>query len=149
MHTASDVAKWFLKYNDGQGLLEGAENMSNLKLQKLLYYAQGVFLGITDMPLFDDDIVAWEHGPVVVNVYHEYKSYGRNSIKYEDSLAPQEEYTDKEEDYLMQVYDCFGQYTAWKLRNMTHKETPWLSTNRNEVIPIDVIRDYFKENYVE
>jgi uncharacterized phage-associated protein len=39
--------------------------ISNLKLQKLLYYAQGFYLAIYGKALFEEDIVAWEHGPVV------------------------------------------------------------------------------------
>lgn len=47
------------------------------------------------------------------------------------------------------VYDEFGQYTAWRLRNMTHQEAPWLKTEQNDVISKELIRDYFLENYVE
>ena len=46
---------------------------------------------------------------------------------------------------LESVYEEFGQYSAWKLRNMTHKETPWLSTKKNDVIRLDVIEKYFKD----
>lgn len=149
MHTASDVAKWILRYNNMKAIIDDAEDMSNLKLQKLLYYSQGIFLAMTDKTLFPDDIVAWEHGPVVECVYHEYKSYGRIGITYSDLLEPTEVYTDEEENILMQVYDCFGQYSAWGLRNMTHKETPWLSNKKNHVIPVDVIKNYFEKHYVE
>ena len=65
MHTALDVAKWFLTYNKIMMDSDGAEYISNLKLQKLLYYAQGTFLAVTGFPLFDDAIEAWTHGPVV------------------------------------------------------------------------------------
>ncbi len=65
---ARDIARWFIAW---------AENVdaevSNLKLQKLLYYAQGHRLGATGEPLFSDPIQAWAHGPVVAEVYHAYK----------------------------------------------------------------------------
>lgn len=147
-HSAADVAKWFLSRNNVEAMISEAEDISNLKLQKLLYYAQGSVLAITGKPLFDDAIVAWEHGPVVVDVYHEYRGNGRNGIPFNDSLEPKEQYTQEESSILESVYEEFGQYSAWKLRNMTHKETPWLSTNKNEVIRLDVIKKYFKENYV-
>ena len=84
MHTASQVAKWFLAHNRMVMIDEGGENISNLKLQKLLYYAQGSFLAVTDKPLFEDNIVAWCHGPVVESVYHEYKSNGSNGIPFDE-----------------------------------------------------------------
>ena len=149
MHTASDVAKWILQRNDIEDMLGDAERISNLKLQKLLYYAQGTFLAMTGRRLFADDIVKWEHGPVVVSVYHEYSSNGRNGIIYTDEMAPQEEYTKEEESILEMVYNYFGQYSAWKLRNMSHKERPWITAAKNGVISPQVIEEYFKEVYVD
>ena len=146
-HSAIDVAKWFLNRNNVEAMISEAEDISNLKLQKLLYYAQGAVLAITGDPLFDDCIVAWEHGPVVIDVYHKYKGNGRNGIPFNDD-EPSEEYTEEEQSILESVYEEFGQYSAWKLRNMTHKETPWLSTKKNDVIRLDVIEKYFKEHYV-
>lgn len=117
---------------------------------KLLYYAQGAFLGLTGKPLFEDDLVAWAHGPVVVDVYHEYCSNGARGIEYDDDkLRPKEEYTQEEKNILNQVYDYFGQYSAWKLRNMTHQERPWKETMQNHVIPKQLIEEYFREEYVD
>jgi uncharacterized phage-associated protein len=50
--------------------------MSNLKLQKLMYYAQGFSLVLFNKPLFPERIEAWIHGPVIPAVYHKYKGYG-------------------------------------------------------------------------
>ena len=52
------------------------DGISNLKLQKLLYYCQGTYLAIKGTPLFEHPIEAWEHGPVVPEVYHQYKEHG-------------------------------------------------------------------------
>lgn len=52
---------------------EFEEPISNLKLQKLLYYMQGFHLAYFDTPLFDDDIEAWMYGPVVPCVYNHFK----------------------------------------------------------------------------
>ena len=126
----------------------GAEYISNLKLQKLLYYAQGTFLAITDEPLFDDPIEAWTHGPVVPAVYHEYKHFDDRGIELENGFDLPA-FTSDESELLLEVYNEFGQFSAWKLRNMTHQETPWKITPKGEVIRIDIIKDYFKKNYVE
>lgn len=53
-HSALQVAKWFLAHNRIAADDEGAENISNLKLQKLLYYAQGTFLALKGEKLFSE-----------------------------------------------------------------------------------------------
>lgn len=146
-HTASDVAKWFLQRNEREIKLRDAEYITHLKLQKLLYYAQGVFAGFYNDRLFSEDIKAWAHGPVVEEVYYEYKTHGSRGI--EVFTAPIESYSKDEENVLDMVYDNFGQYSAWALRNMTHSERPWQATPQSEVIPFELIRDFFKEEYVE
>lgn len=146
-YTASFVARWFLAYNRMNEVERGAELISNLKLQKLLYYAQGSFLALTGRPLFSDPIVAWQHGPVVESVYHEYKSNGANGIVFDDDFDFDVLETE-ENEALQEVYDVFGQYSAWKLRNMTHSETPWRSTQQNAEILQPVIRDYFEKEYL-
>lgn len=59
--TAKDVANYFLAQVDE----ECGDSISNLKLQKLLYYTQGFHLAMTGKLLFDEPIVNWQHGPVV------------------------------------------------------------------------------------
>jgi len=127
---------------------EDADYISNLRLQKLLHYAQGCFLAVMGSPLFSDDIVAWKHGPVVESVYNQYCSNGSYGIVFEDEFDPLP-FSEEENRLLIQVYDLFGQYSAWKLRDMTRKEAPWLSTPPNEVIKISLIEDYFNREYVE
>lgn len=151
MYSAQEIAKWFLirdRANNGE--LE----ISNLKLQKLLYYAQGVYLAITNKPLFSEDILAWKHGPVVKEVYNNFCGNGANIIEYNPKDKDREVITKIENDEnardtLEFVAEEFGQYTAWKLRNMTHEEKPWLSTNINDVINTDLIKSYFIEEIVE
>lgn len=148
MHSAAEVAKWFLAHNREVMEAEDSEYISNLKLQKLLYYAQGTFLAVTDEPLFPDRILAWKHGPVVETVYRKYCSNGANGIVFDEAFDPST-FSDDENNLLAQVYDVFGQYSAWKLRDMTHQETPWKTTKQGEEISQDKIRNYFKQEYVE
>lgn len=145
-YSASTIAKWFLYYNNVQMDDEGADLISNLKLQKLLYYAQGCYLAIKDKPLFNEKIVAQDHGPVVENVYREYRNNGSNGIIYDQSYDGSIDL--ETEEILKQVYNVFGQYSAWGLRNKTHQEKPWKVTPRNSEIDRDVIKEYFKDTYV-
>lgn len=147
MHTALQVAEWFLAYNRNAMNDEGADFISNMKLQKLLYYAQGSFLAVKGSPLFEDDIVAWQHGPVVEAVYHQYKCNGANGIHYEKDFDFFE-FSEEENELLSEVYATFGQYSAWKLRNMTHEEMPWKSTAQNNVISKEKIMQFFKQEYL-
>lgn len=147
-YSASDIAKWFIVHNRVKMADNDADYISNLKLQKLLYYAQGVVLAATNIPLFREDLLAWTHGPVVREVYDEYKEYGSRGIDGEDICLDLTQIDDTTQELLCEVYDVFGQYSAWKLRNMTHEETPWQNTPRNGVISLDLIKTYFKEHYV-
>ena len=79
-YAALTVAKWFIAWAEAEG-----EELSNLKLQKLLYYAQGHHLAEAHQPLFAEQIQAWSHGPVVPQVYHEYKNCGSSSIVLPDT----------------------------------------------------------------
>lgn len=145
-YSALTIAKWFLYYNEKILEAEDADAISNLKLQKLLYYAQGCFLGLKNKPLFDEHIVNWAHGPVVEEVYYAYRNNGSNGIEYDGTY----DYSiDKEtEAILEEVYKTFGKYSAWGLRNMTHEEDPWKNTVRNQIIPNSAIMRYFKEHYI-
>lgn len=123
------------------------ENISNLKLQKLLYYAQGFHLAATGAPLFDADIEAWQHGPVVREVYRSYKECGANALPTPEGFDPY--MIDSEaRDIIEEAYSVYGQYSAWGLRNLTHEEAPWRETARDAVIAQEVIRWYFAENLV-
>lgn len=134
------VANYFLTLDEQK---EG-DGISNLKLQKLVYYAQGFHLAIHHTPLFDSPIEAWTHGPVVPALYQSFKSYGSNPIPYPQNIINQE-LTDEEKELIDEVFDVFGQFSAWKLRNMTHDERPWMEHESDaSVIPLDTLSSYFK-----
>ena len=58
---------------------DSGELMTNMKLQKMLYYQQGFHLAYFETPLFDEDIEAWMYGPVVPSMYEKYKEFGLKS----------------------------------------------------------------------
>jgi uncharacterized phage-associated protein len=120
MIRATDAARYFLSLSDE----DAGDTISNLKLQKLLYYAQGFHLALFDAPLFGDRIEAWTHGPVVPSVYHDYKAHGSGAIPIPGDFDPLS-VDEQTRELLDEVNDVYGQYSAWKLRNMTHVESPW------------------------
>jgi uncharacterized phage-associated protein len=139
MLSCYDVAQYFLAKADE----DAGDLMSNLKLQKHVYYAQGFALVLLNKPLFPQCIEAWIHGPVVPALYHEYKSYGTDAIP-----SPREldfsKYDQETRDLLDEVYAVYGQFAAWKLRNMTHQESPWCMTPPGQEITHDALRAYCK-----
>lgn len=140
MHDVMDTVNYFLfKARDNDG-----ESITNLKLQKLLYYAQGFHLALLKRPLFSDQIEAWRHGPVCPNVYHEFKQYGSAPIFYNTDRDFSEVFTNEQMDLLDEIYDVFGQYSAWKLRDMTHEEPTWINNEATvSEIPQAEMMEYF------
>ena len=138
MMPAHDVAKYFVSLVDE----EAGDSISNLKLQKLLYYAQGGFLAFYDKPLFPEAIKAWAHGPVVPQVYHEYKLFGAGPILVE--RVDLENYPSEVREVLDEVNSVYGQFTAGKLRAMTHQEPPWRDTPQSETITHEKMKEFFK-----
>ncbi|EAB5332913.1 DUF4065 domain-containing protein [Campylobacter jejuni] len=156
---AIDVAKYLITINEQKNKDE-SNSLSKLKLQKLLYYSQGYYSAIYDKPLFDEEIRAWEHGPVVKEVYDHFKNLEGNTIHFneENTLNEQElkNMSLEEKEIIDEVYELMGQYSAWKLRDKTHNELPWLETydekyktdEQKNIISKEKIRKYFK-NYIE
>lgn len=135
--TALEVAKYFLALQDDE------EAISNLKLQKLLYYAQGFHLALKGRTLFDDDIRAWEHGPVVPSVWRAYNRYAGRPIPRPVGFDPRAIDEDTR-SLLDEVSSVYGQFSAWRLREMTHAEPPWKSAPAQAVISQAVMEAYFK-----
>jgi uncharacterized phage-associated protein len=140
MASVYDIAKSFLLLDDKN---EG-EGLTNLKLQKLIYYAQGFHLAIFDKPLFDKEIEAWRHGPVVPELYQAYKASAKDCLPLPDDFSL-EQLSKDEFELVEEVYRVFGQYAAWKLREMIYEEPPW-KTHEFEmgVIYKSELTDYFK-----
>ncbi len=135
-----DVAKYFLAQQDETA----GDLISNLKLQKLVYYAQGFHLAISDRPLFPEPIKAWIHGPAVPELYQFYKEYGANAIPCPTDID-WNKYDEETRSLLDEVYSVLGQFSAWKLRNMTHEESPWKEASQTGgEITHQSLKDYFK-----
>jgi len=140
MLSCHQVAEYFLSLSDP----ETGDIISNLKLQKLVYYAQGFHLAIYDEPLFAERIEAWTHGPVVPDLYHIYKQHEAGCIPPPEAVDTSG-FSDDQKELLKEVYEVYGQFSAWKLRNMTHEESPWADAAEYQgTISHDVMKEYFK-----
>ena len=84
-YRALDIARYFIYKADDD---TDADRITNLQLQKLIYYAQGIHLAMYGCPIFKDQIKAWNYGPVVPRVYRLYRKHKANGIPRERSFNP-------------------------------------------------------------
>ena len=135
--------------------------ISNLKLQKVLYFIQAYFLIKKTTPCFDAKIEAWDFGPVVPEAYHEYGQYGSGDIPVIESYIVFDEdniwnskrdrfedtaITDEDKALIDKVVDKFADYSATDLVSLTHRQSPWIdayTSHQNNEITINAIREYF------
>lgn len=156
MYSALDVSRYIINYSNDQDY-----GISNLKLQKILYLVQAYYLIKTGFPCFSDVIEAWDFGPVVPIVYHEYKQYGSGDIPYISSYIQFDKkniwqthrvnYKDSiidvdDKKMIEAVVDKFKDFSASDLVALTHSQAPWINAYKkyaNNEITIKSIRDYF------
>lgn len=126
------------------------DSITNLKLQKLLYYAQGWFLALHERPLFRDPLRAWVRGPVQYEVWKVFNEFKWRPITKQVSKPKLSELA---QDHLDEVIEVFGDYGAYTLERMTHRERPWLrargdlasDASSSNIISLDDMRAYFSE----
>ena len=144
MPTAMAVAEYILTLSDP----DIGDIISNLKMQKLLYYCQCACLAIHDRPLFEEIMENWDHGPVVPAVYREYKVHGNDALPF-PSYYDFDQLTDDEVSVINEIYNVYGQFSAWRLKAMTQQEPPWLDTEPGEVMSHKQLKRYFKTQLID
>ncbi len=138
---ALDIAKWFTCNVDDEN-----NDLTLMKLQKLVYYAQAVALVLYDRTLYKEKIEAWPYGPMIQAVYDEYSRFGKGIIE-----KPSQGITlDSEaEEILNVVIENYGQFSAWQLSRMTHEEAPyckaWEKGAKAEIELTDIYNYYWHE----
>ena len=145
MLTCHDVADYFLALVDE----DAGDTISNMKLQKLVYYAQGFHLALYGKPLFPERIEAWDHGPVVPELYRRFKKFGAKAIEKPEEVDFSK-FDTQTRELLDEIWNVYGQFSAWKLRNMTHDEMPWQNAyGKGGVISETDMKEYFKTLLIE
>ena len=142
--TALQLAKYLVKLNTKNE--EYGEVLTNLKLQKLLYYIQGFHLAYFDEPIFDDKIEAWQYGPVVVSLYGQLKKFGNGPV-----IFPEDEkikLSKDQKNLISAIFNQIGQYSAWKLVELTHSEAPWRNVRIQDEITQESLSVFFKTKII-
>jgi len=119
-----DIACFFVNIIDR----EAGDSITHLKLQKLIYYAQGWHMAIFGKALFEEDFEAWVHGPVSPTVWEEFKGQGWQALP---PMEIEKELSDDVKDVLKEVYDVYSNETAKQLEYRTHQELPWREARGN------------------
>ena len=151
-----DVSRHVINYSNTQDY-----GISNLKLQKILYFIQAFFLVSTPEQCFEEKIEAWDFGPVVPEAYREYKQYGSGDIPTIESYISFDEtdiwkskrivfnddvISDEDKVLINKVVDKFSDYSATDLVSLTHRQSPWIDAyvpHQNNEITLNAIRKYF------
>ena len=120
------------------------EYITNLKLQKLLYFVQAICLMVFDKKAFPEKILAWSYGPVVNEVYQQYKQNHASKINSESNVKNISSGLYK---IIEEVINSYGLFEANRLIDLTHEEEPWINTEINKEIRIDLIKNYFNKVY--
>lgn len=137
-----------------------------MKVLKLVYFAHGWHLALTNRPLIDEAVEAWQFGPVVPSIYHRFKKYRASPIpspeqelsvgtgltfEYQTPLIAEQE---TEWSFIQKIWALYGKLTGGQLSQLTHQPgSPWYvmwnekgaSSRKGTDIPDEMIAAYFKQ----
>lgn len=147
MVKALDVANFFIDIANKNPDADKQE-MTNLRVNKLVYFAQVWSLVLNDKPLFDETIEAWQHGPVVPSVYQAFKKYQKEGITEPCGQYSHLQFTSDEIDLLTDIILNYDQYSSWKLADLTHViGGPWDAVYSEDKSHIPITQESMKNYY--
>jgi uncharacterized phage-associated protein len=133
--------------------MDEGDSITNLKLQKIVYYCQGWHLALYDRPLFSEPIEAWVHGPAIPVLYQRFKGYGYKAIDTSKiDTDPLAELDSEARELIDEVWDKYGPLSGSELRTLSHSEAPWRQAREGYAddesctiqISHDSMRDYYR-----
>ena len=147
MYSISSIAKKILSLGEKEKV-----RITHLKLQKLFYFAQGWHLACIKKSLFDEDLQAWDHGPVVFPLYKKCRGAGPYNVIKQDLFPKKtEKITGESLELLKAVFKQYKQYSGTALEFISHQHKPWqiaYSKGRNSLIEKEDIRLFFRQHYL-
>lgn len=138
MYNVVDICSYVINYCNSKGY-----SISNLKLQKLLYFIQAYFLVTTSRPCFKETIEAWDFGPVVPKAYREYKLFGNANIP---DVSARIGINRDDEERIQTVVDACSEFSSTDLVRVTQNQEPWKRAyfpGAQKEITQQSIREYF------
>lgn len=145
-YSVDTISKYIINYSN-----EHFGGISNLRLQKLLYFVQVEFIKETGQAAFNEEIEAWSFGPVVPEIYRKYKVFGREDISLaifnEDDVSNKIKNDDK--IIINNVLDKASNKPTAELVRISHIQKPWQDAYAYAklmgvgIISKESIREYF------
>lgn len=137
----------------------GSRGLTPMQLNKLCYIAHGWVLATMNRPLFDEPVEAWQHGPVIPSLYHEFKHFGARPItnRSEMFVFDQDKFVQPRVNptfsdllgVLNKVWSIYGGLDGARLRALTHqKDSPWDKSYRPGERHIRINDDVIREHYI-
>lgn len=139
-NSAMDIARYIV-----HKCIDDGHPISNLQLQKILYFIQKDFLQKESRLAFSDSIEAWKFGPVVPEVYYHYSGFGAMPITIE--LSPNVSLNSEDKSKVDEIVDKLRSYSPWELVEITHKpggawdKAVQTGCGYHDIIPISAIRE--------
>lgn len=145
-----DVAKYLIcKFNNETGNL----SITQLKLQKLLYFIEAYYMAKYDKDnLYEDNFLAWTYGPVCKRVYDKYKIFMDSQIVEEHCTISATDFDDEVNESIEYVFEHFGRLSTTSLIMLTHlKASPWYETNKDgkSIINKEKTKKWFKRVFLK
>ena len=138
--TAEQAAKFVCQKNNWE--------LTNLKLQKILYIANMIYFGKHEEPLIKESFEAWDYGPVIPSLYHKVKMFGKDPIENVFHYTPDVKERSKEYETLKRAAEYLGQFTAGQLVNITHKDDgAWYNKYQPGVKGIEIGKEDIQSEY--
>ena len=151
-YSVDTVSSYIIKYSD-----EHFGGVSNLRLQKLLYFVQVEFIKTFNEAAFKEEIVAWSFGPVVPEIYRKYKVFGRENIlinRDSDARLPfwvdtlDSQIGEDDAKVIDKVLNEASDISTAELVRISHVQDPWRnayyrSENKDKLITKKAIYNYF------
>ena len=139
-------------------------DMTNLKINKLLFFVHGWSLIRLDYPIIANRIEAWDNGPVIRVVYDSFKCFGAHRITSKATYfdhrtqteieAPVKIISPKDREFISRIVSSYIDFTASELKELTHRPgTPWTQVRSSPVrgirnrISDELIVNYFASEF--
>jgi len=143
-HTSAEIANEFIKIAKSHG-----EHLTNMKVQKLVYCAQGYSMALDEPPMIDESVEAWQYGPVFRRLYYDLLQYGGGEVTNEIPVPKARVLTELQREIVNGVWHKYGHLSGIDLSALTHMDgTPWhkvFTEGVKKMIPSDSIKEHFEK----